>query len=734
MAGPPVFVTPIPTQLSMVSSTTAAVTSPSSVVSGDIVVVVLYVESTATVTPPSGFAYVTSSPQTTTTGSGLHASHVFWKRSAGGEPGSYTFTFSVATYRRGGAFRITGASGDANPWDATNGAVRSSAASTTPAVSITTTGTDRLAIWTGTCWDSTSWTPPTGFTTREPTSGTSELSYSSKDILTASSTGSLTGTTTASNWGTGWVGALKPAESTITATGINHPPVFGAAVVSPGPVTVTGIGLNHPPVFGTIQVNQTINRTGINHPPVFGLANVTGGIVTTSIVHPTVFGTAVVSAAPVTVTATGINHPPVFGAAVIIASVIGATGIPGGTAFGATIVYPDAVTVIAVGIPSGLTMGFAQVNQVATALTSEILVRPAPRVRYELVIAARIPSSSGAPTYIEIDPISWTDIRYSQKISAPDTLDVSVLTSTLTDSIKQRLKKPSEMATELWLRRNGKIVFAGPLMGGQVQGESLSLSANGLLAYLDWMIIPQDLVYKATDQFDIVKGVVDSWQNGAFRHLGIDTTTMGQSGVTMDMTYLKIEVNNVYAKVTALAKAAQGFDLEVDPTTRKLQLHYPTRGVDRSTGPEAIVFDDRNVTDTNITFALGPADLATDAFGVGTGTGQDQASTFYSTAVNDELRSRFGAVGIARAFRDVSSQAVNDSFTQALIDARRETLWIPGPNVRVTPDADLLTYEVGDTVSYRLHNELDIEGAFRLLGRQINVSQDGVETITAAFV
>lgn len=531
--------------------------------------------------------------------------------------------------------------------------------------------------------------------------------------------------------------ALRPLvlDQNITPVGIGSGVAIGTPAITVGAVTVSPSGIPSAYAAGNTIVAQLILPSGIPSAAAFGHALMDGSISGVGIPSALAFGHPAITVGDINVTPTGISHPTTFGTADVNVS-LNPTGIaPIPHLFGTATILRGARTLAPVGIPPKGIFGTATVVREVVALTTQILVKPTPRVQYELVVVARVPQSNGAPSFIQIDPISWTSITYGQKLSAPDTLDISVLVSTLTDPIKQRLKKPNEMATELWLYRNGKVVFAGPLAGGQISNSNeLSLSANGLLSYLTWMVITNDLIYKATDQFDIVKGVIDNWQNGSFRNLGIDTTSAGLSGVTMDITYLKNEVNNVYTKVTDLAKASTGFDIQVDPASRKLQMFYPRKGVDRSDGPEAIVFDTRNVTDTNITFALGPLDLATDAFGVGTGSGQDDSKVFYSTAQNDELRSKFGAVGITGTFRDVPSQVINDTFTQSLIDARNETLWIPGPNVRVTPDSDLNDYEVGDTVDYHLHNELDIQGAFRLLARQIKVDQDGNESVSVSFV
>lgn len=674
---------------------------------------------------------------------------ILWKFAGSSEPTSYTFTSTGATSTDQFGIHILAFSGvnTSDPFVVDAVKTDASGASTSvqaPGVTIPA-GLPAQAMMVSAylaLGSAMTWSPPSGMTECSDDGDTwlQMATYREARPTGASGSRNATASTTPNLPPRALSFALAPLvlDQNITTLGlISSGVALGVPTVSPGvyPITNAG-GIASELALGTTTVEQVIQTEGIPSAEAFGSSTATDAIITHSIPSELAIGTATVSPADYPITPQSIDAGATFGTAEVIPSIIFVTSIPSTPpTFGTAQILRGARTLSPTGIPPRNLFGVPTVVREAVALTSEILVRPTPRVTYELVVVARISQSNGPPQFIEIDPLNWTSIKYSQKLSAPDTLDVSVLVSTLTDPIKQRLEKPSELATELWLRRNGKLVFAGPLAGGQFSGEEISLAANGLLSYLDWMVITSDLIYKATDQFNIVKGVIDSWQNSdTFRNLGIDTSTMGTSGITMDMTYLKNEVNSVYTKVTDLAKAANGFDIDVDPTTRKLQLYYPMRGVDRSSGPEAVVFDNRNVTDTNITFSLSPQDLATDAFGVGTGSGQTDGKVFYSTFENDELRSKFGAVGITGTFRDVSSQTQNDQYTQALVDARSETLWIPGPNVRVTPDADLDQYDVGDIVDYQLHNELNIRGAFRLLARSIDVDQDGIETISASFV
>ena len=351
---------------------------------------------------------------------------------------------------------------------------------------------------------------------------------------------------------------------------------------------------------------------------------------------------------------------------------------------------------------------------------------------YDLVVVARVPQVNGPPALIEVDPIEWKDLKYGNTLSASQDLEASCLISSVTEAILQRLRQLSELATELWLYRNGRVVFAGPLVGWRSSGESLTLSAQGLLAYLNLMVVTADLRFDQVDQFAVVKTLVDQWQALDYGNFGIDTANVGASGVLRDGTYLKSELHNVGQRVAELGQRINGFDAEVDPVTRGLKLWYPVKGVDRSSGEDAIVVDARNITSGDTLCSVAAGDLASEAFGTGSSAGGD--STLFSTQSNTELRARYGRTAITGTWSDVSEQTTLDAHTKGMLDARAETLIVPGPDVRVTPDADLDDYSVGDTIAYDLASQLGISGAFRIRKQNVSVSSTGQESVTLEFV
>lgn len=355
-------------------------------------------------------------------------------------------------------------------------------------------------------------------------------------------------------------------------------------------------------------------------------------------------------------------------------------------------------------------------------------------VVYDLVVVARIPNPSGPPMLVEIDPIPFETLSYTNTLSRAQDLSATCLGTSLPESILQLLRAaPVETLLELHLTRGGRLVFAGPLYDySQSDGEKITFHARGLLSYLRRMRFRADTTFTQVDQFAMVKAMIDQWQVVEWGHFGLDTSAVGESGMLRDGTYLRNDLNDVGQRVEELGARINGFDIEVDPATRRVQLWHPFKGVDRSAGEDAVVFDAQSLESSDIAYSVAPEDLASEAFGTSSGAGADE--TLFSARVNTELLSKIGRSSVSGTFSEVSVQATLDDHTQAMLDARSGPLIVPGPKARITADTDLETYAVGDTVYFEAPGPLGVAGAFRLRTQTVSVGESGEETISIEFM
>ncbi len=287
---------------------------------------------------------------------------------------------------------------------------------------------------------------------------------------------------------------------------------------------------------------------------------------------------------------------------------------------------------------------------------------------YEAVLVDRIPTQSSGPTFTEIDRITILEnVSWSKELNGDGFASVSTRPERLESNLKTRLLAPDENPMELWIYRDGVKVFAGPLIGIQVQGSNntITFHSRGLLYYLRYMFLTADFTRAATDKFTVVGDLVDSWQDQDWGDFGIDTSGIGTSGDTIDVDYLRTAMVNIAQTISDLSNpdAANGFDFTIDPITRALVLYDPQRGSDK-TG--SVILDNRVLRGYSMFMDLTAGDFATTAIGAATGFQLDGG--LWSQKTNTTRRDQFGLAAIGATWNNVDIQSTLDDFVQSTID------------------------------------------------------------------
>ncbi|MGE4164064.1 MAG: hypothetical protein AB7G23_20245 [Vicinamibacterales bacterium] len=669
------------------SASSRAVSDDAAMQSGDVRYVSFSI-SNETITTPSGWALVGGAPQVVAT---TRRIYVFRRIHAGGsEPASTTFTFSGTANHSMQTWAARGAD------------------TTTP---------DDVNLSADSATSGTSVTSPTRTTV---TNGAVLVSIHAKMVLSSSVTMSLPGgmTSIATGAGTGSAGhAYRAAYETIVSAGAT------------GTRTSTSSDAGNAWGAAAFAIRPRVEVTGT-------VAATLGGLTATVAGVRGVAGTVSAPLGALTATVAGTGTPPPIGATAslgaltaTVSGVRATTGTVSATlgALSATVVGTRTTAGAVSAALGGLTaqvIGGTTVD--ITTLTRTVVTQ---RTRHELWCVARIMSASGPPTLLDVDPIEWSGLSWTDELSRPQTLQASVSIPSLPESILQRLQDMANLPSELHLYRNGRLVFAGQWVGALAQGETLTLNAMGLLGYLRYREIGINQTFSQVDQAQIVKTLIDQTQADPWSHFGLDTSGIVDTGQARDATYRVIDGNNLAQRVEEMGRRDFGFDIEVDPQTRQVLLWHPRKGVDRSEGEGAIVFDARNVTDPTVAFSVAPGDVATITIAVGT----SDKEPVLGFGINAELGSRFGVAHVAQRFDGVSEQLTIDDHAWAMLDARDQALIIPGPDVRVDDDTDLDLWAVGDTVAYEPNDTLGIRGAWRVRKRTVKVDQTGQETVTVEF-
>lgn len=188
---------------------TVSISVPAGVGGLDIITVSIYIEAVVTIDGSAeGFAELSGSPIAASS----HRQHVFWKRADAADTGTYDFTLSAAPqYFAAYSERYTGCIVSGTPFDGglVTATTDATAQTGTPAVSLTTTGPDRLLRWTATNFAGGAWTSPSGFSDFD--AQTYEIHGATKAQASAGSTGSLTGSSAGTGQSTAALLALIPA-------------------------------------------------------------------------------------------------------------------------------------------------------------------------------------------------------------------------------------------------------------------------------------------------------------------------------------------------------------------------------------------------------------------------------------------------------------------------------------------------------------------------------------------
>jgi hypothetical protein len=199
-------------QLAGASAANAAVPVPSGAAVDDIGVVGIYLESTAAITPPSGFTNKVSLATSPTARGRLD---VFWKRLIAADSGTWSFTFA-STFRAAAAGLWSGRVTSGDPFDATPGTAESTVGVTTLNVSTSPVAPlgDAVGFWTNFNGGG-AFTPPGSYTERQEVSGV--ICLDTRDAVASGSTGNVTATCTITDFMKAFLGVLAPAGAAPTS-------------------------------------------------------------------------------------------------------------------------------------------------------------------------------------------------------------------------------------------------------------------------------------------------------------------------------------------------------------------------------------------------------------------------------------------------------------------------------------------------------------------------------------
>lgn len=225
---------------------------------------------------------------------------------------------------------------------------------------------------------------------------------------------------------------------------------------------------------------------------------------------------------------------------------------------------------------------------------------------------------------------------------------------------------------EVVVERNKQVVWRGPVLTADETDEAgnrmVDFGGEGLLHYPSRWFRTADRTFTSTDQFTIARTLIDEHPD----KFGIDTSGADTSGITRDRTYVRGK--NIGEALLELAEVRDGFDFQINPDTRLLEMFHPQQGARL---PDLVIEDgirsySRTVDSTS---------QASQIIGLGEGEGEDQVFLVRqdSTAVSE-----FGLTQEVFDNQEISRQSTLDDHV------RRELAYLKSPtqDLQITVGTD----------------------------------------------
>jgi hypothetical protein len=352
---------------------------------------------------------------------------------------------------------------------------------------------------------------------------------------------------------------------------------------------------------------------------------------------------------------------------------------------------------------------------------------------FEVVLVARTPQSATSPLLTVINRLVTESITYVEELNRPGTATLGCPVRSLTSGVKARLVDLAANPCEVWIYADTALAWAGEIQTLSIQGQSVQLNCVGLLGYTFRMGVTADTVFTATDQFTIAKTLVDNWQSQTFGNYGIDTSTVGTSGVVRDRTYLRNELHIVGQRITELGVVLNGFDLKVVPSTRKLVLTSPTQGTDLS---GSVFVDQRNIDSASIAVSVAPGDLVSDVSATGSSVTPSGGNvTIYSARTTSAVQSAYGRSWAGISTNGVSASTTLDGAGDAYLASRAAQLFQPGVTVVPLAGCQIGDFHAGDTISYSYDAGLGLQSlSERVAKLTVSVDIGGKQRLQLEFI
>lgn len=352
---------------------------------------------------------------------------------------------------------------------------------------------------------------------------------------------------------------------------------------------------------------------------------------------------------------------------------------------------------------------------------------------YEVVAYSRTPVQSAAPTFAELGYIKTTGgedgggLGWGKELYNDGVITVSTDPTNVSSAIGTRLLDFKNKPMEIGVFRDGVLRQKGPLVSWQVIGKTLVLTARGLMYYTRYMTITTDKSYN-TNQVLIAKDFVDMHQVKDYGNYGLVTTGMVSAGPTKEREYKAAELIDVNGEIWDLGQSSDGFDMEVNPSTRVMTSYSQFKGTDKS---GLVRLDARGIVVPSISESLSAGAFGSAAFVSGIVSNADPK---VSTSVDTPLRANFGLAYATYSSIGVPTQGELDNLASSVRDQARESVFTPPEEFWSVHGATVDDFDTGDVVTF------EYDAGFGLIVRKarvknffVSVQEGGQDKLSVEF-
>ena len=311
--------------------------------------------------------------------------------------------------------------------------------------------------------------------------------------------------------------------------------------------------------------------------------------------------------------------------------------------------------------------------------------------------------------------------------------------------------------TALYVERDGQIVWGGIIWSRTYDSSSqaLSLGAREFESYLQRRRFSETKVWDTgTDQFTIVKYVLDAMNSVPSGNIGISTSSITTSGrgIANVLAVFDYEKRNVFDLIMDLSRqdAPYGFDFAITCAydtnfniVKTFNAYYPRKGVAVSANYNNPMLEFPSVM-ARYSYPEDGASLVNQLFGFGPGSGEGQ---YIVTAQSgSSLGVGYPLLEDVASFTQIPDPRMVDELTAGQVSARYKPVtvlsasWIPttDPVTGMPVAPNIGDFQIGDYFRIRITDDRfpsTLDTALRLSKFDVAVGDNnGAETVSGQFV